>query len=126
MGRPFTTGEKAKFVIDLPRHTLSFNTKLTGQEQREEGEEEMEANLPSEASIDLPKVQVSAEYIQDDSAAAAAAAAVGAANPAGNPAAANSSTAANVGSPTTFQGGLPAPGDGSILSQGSRVDTNPF
>ena len=58
------TGEKAKFVIDLPRHTLSFNTKLTGQEQREEGEEEMEANLPSEASIDLPKVQVSAEYIQ--------------------------------------------------------------
>ena len=126
------TGEKAKFVIDLPRHTLSFNTKLTGQEQREEGEEEMdasEANLPSEASIDLPKVQVSAEYIQDDSAAAAAAAAaVGAANPAaGNPAAAaNSSTAANVGSPTTFQGGLPAPGDGSILSQGSRVDTNPF
>ena len=129
MGRPFTTGEKAKFVIDLPRHTLSFNTKLTGQEQREEGEEEMdasEAHLPSEASIDLPKVQVSAEYIQDDSAAAAAAA-VGAANPAGNPAAAaNSSTAANVGSPTTFQGGLPAPGDGSILSQGSRVDTNPF
>ena len=56
------TGEKAKFVIDLPRHTLSFNTKL-----KHGVEEEMdasEANLPSEASIDLPKVQVSAEYIQ--------------------------------------------------------------
>ena len=42
MTRPFTTGENAKFVIDLPRHTLSFNTKLTGQEQREEGEEDMD------------------------------------------------------------------------------------
>ena len=47
--------------------------------------------------------------MQDDTAVAA----VGVANP--NP---NSSTAANVGSPTTFRGGLPAPGDGSILSQG--------
>ena len=52
------TGEKAKFVIDLPRHTLSFNTKL------QEEMDASEANLPSEASIDLPKVQVSAEYIQ--------------------------------------------------------------
>ena len=26
-----------------------------------------------------------------------------------------------MGSPTTFQGGLPAPGDGSILSQGSYL-----
>ena len=101
------TGEKAKFVIDLPRHTLSFNTKL------QEAMDASEANLPSEASIELPKVQVSAEYIQDDSAAAAASSA----NP--NP---NSSTAANVGSPTsTFGGGLPAPGDGSILSQGRYV-----
>ena len=107
------TGEKAKFVIELPRHTLSFNTKLKERVVEEEMDAS-EANLPSEASIDLPKVQVSAEYIQDD----AAAAAVGAANPAANP---NSSTAANVGSPTTFRGGLPmAPGlDGSILSQGS-------
>ena len=107
------TGEKAKFVIDLPRHTLSFNTKL---QRVEEEMDASEANLPSEASIDLPKVQVSAEYIQDDPASAAAAA-VGAANP-NNP---NSSTAANVGSPTTFRGGLPAPGDGSILSQGSYL-----
>ena len=108
------TGEKAKFVIELPRHTLSFNTKLKERVVEEEMDAS-EANLPSEASIDLPKVQVSAEYIQDDAAAAAATAA---ANPATNP---NSSTAANVGSPTTFRGGLPmAPGlDGSILSQGS-------
>ena len=106
------TGEKAKFVIELPRHTLSFNTKLKERVVEEEMDAS-EANLPSEASIDLPKVQVSAEYIQDD-----ASAAVGGANPANNP---NSSTAANVGSPTTFRGGLPmAPGlDGSILSQGS-------
>jgi len=46
-------------VIDLPKHTLSFNAKI-------QNEENSEANLPSEASIDLPKVQVSAEYIQDE------------------------------------------------------------
>lgn len=49
------TGSKAKFTVDLPRHSLSFTTKL----------QVTEANLPSEASIDLPKVHVSAEYIQD-------------------------------------------------------------
>ncbi|XP_076393962.1 transmembrane protein KIAA1109 homolog tweek isoform X14 [Megachile rotundata] len=49
------TGSKAKFTIDLPHHTLSFTTKL----------QVTEANLPSEASIGLPKVHVSAEYIQD-------------------------------------------------------------
>ncbi|XP_076663219.1 transmembrane protein KIAA1109 homolog tweek isoform X13 [Andrena cerasifolii] len=51
------TGSKAKFTIDLPHHTLSFTTKL----------QVTEANLPSEASIELPKVHVSAEYIQDGS-----------------------------------------------------------
>ncbi|XP_043249927.1 transmembrane protein KIAA1109 isoform X1 [Colletes gigas] len=51
------TGSKAKFTIDLPHHTLSFTTKL----------QVIEANLPSEASIELPKVHVSAEYIQDGS-----------------------------------------------------------
>ncbi|XP_015586515.1 uncharacterized protein KIAA1109 isoform X3 [Cephus cinctus] len=50
-----TTGSKAKFTIDLPHHSLSFTTKL----------QVTEANLPSEASIELPKVHVSAEYIQD-------------------------------------------------------------
>ncbi|KAF7987765.1 hypothetical protein HCN44_003628 [Aphidius gifuensis] len=49
------TGSKAKFTIDLPHHSLSFTTKL----------HVTEANLPSEASIELPKVHVSAEYIQD-------------------------------------------------------------
>ncbi|XP_054257192.1 bridge-like lipid transfer protein family member 1 [Macrosteles quadrilineatus] len=47
------TGSKAKFIIDLPHHSLSFSTKVT------------EANLPSEASIELPKVHVSAEYVLD-------------------------------------------------------------
>ncbi len=58
------TGSKAKFVVDLPKHTLSFNTKLRQQDQQQD--QSSGANLPSEASIDLPKVQVSAEYIQDD------------------------------------------------------------
>ncbi|KAH0953833.1 hypothetical protein HN011_011903 [Eciton burchellii] len=51
------TGSKAKFTIDLPHHNLSFTTKL----------QVTEANLPSEASIELPKVHVSAEYVQDGS-----------------------------------------------------------
>ena len=53
------TGSKAKFNVVLPKHTLSFNTKL-------ESQVEKDTNLPSEASIDLPKVQVVAEYIQDE------------------------------------------------------------
>ena len=52
------TGSKAKFVIDLPKHSLSFSTKI------QENFDSLETNLPSEASIDLPKVHVSAEYIQ--------------------------------------------------------------
>ena len=52
------TGSKAKFNIILPKHTLSFTTKLE--------QVDKDTNLPSEASIDLPKVQVSAEYIQDE------------------------------------------------------------
>ncbi|KAL0113128.1 hypothetical protein PUN28_012379 [Cardiocondyla obscurior] len=51
------TGSKAKFTIDLPHHSLSFTTKL----------QVTEANLPSEASIELPKVHVLAEYVQDGS-----------------------------------------------------------
>nr|XP_018906485.1 PREDICTED: uncharacterized protein KIAA1109 isoform X3 [Bemisia tabaci] len=50
------TGSKAKFIIDLPRHSLSFSTKV----------QITETNLPSEASIELPKVHVSAEYVQQD------------------------------------------------------------
>ncbi|XP_017781272.1 PREDICTED: uncharacterized protein KIAA1109 isoform X3 [Nicrophorus vespilloides] len=49
------TGSKAKFTIDLPQHSLSFTTKL----------QVSEANLPSEASISLPAVHVSAEYIPE-------------------------------------------------------------
>lgn len=51
------SGGKAKFTIDLPRHSLSFTTKL----------QTSEANLPPEASIELPNVHVTAEYIQDSS-----------------------------------------------------------
>ncbi|XP_054742980.1 bridge-like lipid transfer protein family member 1 isoform X5 [Anastrepha obliqua] len=50
------TGNRAKFVIDLPTHTLSFNTKIQVRN---------EMNLPSEACIALPPVHVSAEYIPE-------------------------------------------------------------
>ncbi|XP_037884226.1 transmembrane protein KIAA1109 isoform X1 [Glossina fuscipes] len=50
------TGNRAKFVIDLPTHTLSFNTKIQVRN---------EMNLPSEACIALPMVHVSAEYIPE-------------------------------------------------------------
>jgi hypothetical protein len=49
------TGSKAKFVIDIHQHTLSFNTKVLPSE----------ANLPSSANVDLPQIHVSAEYMED-------------------------------------------------------------
>ena len=52
------TGSKAKFIIDLGKHSLSFTTKL------QDSIDPVEANLPSEASIDLPNVHITAEYIQ--------------------------------------------------------------
>ena len=52
------TGSKAKFIIDLGKHSLSFTTKL------QDSIDTVEANLPSEASIDLPNVHITAEYIQ--------------------------------------------------------------
>lgn len=56
------TGHKANFTIVLPHHSLSFTTKLKGYVQTEKL---AEANLPSEASIALPAVHVSAEYIPE-------------------------------------------------------------
>ncbi|KAF8784884.1 Transmembrane protein KIAA1109 like protein [Argiope bruennichi] len=53
------TGSKAKFTVDLPQHTLSFNTKI----------QPSEGNMPSSASVDLPLVHISAEYIQDPTSA---------------------------------------------------------
>ncbi|KNC30209.1 hypothetical protein FF38_06938 [Lucilia cuprina] len=50
------SGNRAKFVIDLPTHTLSFNTKIQVRN---------EMNLPSEACIALPPVHVSAEYVPE-------------------------------------------------------------
>lgn len=48
------TGSKAKFQVNLPGHNLSFTTKISVSE----------ANLPSAASIALPHIDVTAEYIQ--------------------------------------------------------------
>ena len=53
------TGSKAKFIIDVGKHSLSFTTKLLDIDN-------LETNLPSEASIDLPNLHISAEYIQDE------------------------------------------------------------
>jgi hypothetical protein len=50
------TGSKAKFTVDLPSHTLSFTTKL----------QSAEVNLPPEASIALPQVHVSADYVPEN------------------------------------------------------------
>ena len=47
------TGSKAKFTVDLPRHSLSFTTKL-----------QITENLPPSASVELPQVHVGAEYLQ--------------------------------------------------------------
>lgn len=50
------TGSQARFTVHLPQHSLSFNTKVPPA---------CEANLPSRASVELPPVQVAAEYLQD-------------------------------------------------------------
>jgi len=50
-------GSKAKFVVDVRKHTLSFKTLLKNQPS--------EPNLPSSASVSLPLIHVSAEYMED-------------------------------------------------------------
>ncbi|RWS10976.1 uncharacterized protein B4U79_15895 [Dinothrombium tinctorium] len=49
------SGTKAKFVIDIREHSLSFNTLVPASE----------SNLPSSASVSLPPIHVSAEYMED-------------------------------------------------------------
>ena len=70
------TGSKAKFVVDIPKHILSFNTKLEKAQDRidedftpdtaadiDPDDNFADTFLPKEASIDLPLVHVSAAYI---------------------------------------------------------------
>lgn len=52
------TGHKAKFTIDFEEHKLSFNTKVKPDTQTD-------ANLPSSASVSLPKIHVLAEYMEE-------------------------------------------------------------
>ena len=52
------TGSKAKFTAQLRTHRLSFSTKLKDLPG--------DSHLPSEACIELPHVQVKAEYIQKE------------------------------------------------------------
>lgn len=54
------TGSKAKFIIDLPSHSLSFTTKLQA--------ESVTNNLPSEACIALPEIHVEAAYVPENAA----------------------------------------------------------
>ncbi|XP_037087739.1 transmembrane protein KIAA1109 homolog [Pollicipes pollicipes] len=49
------TGPQAKFTIDLARHDLSFRTKVVEAQ-----------NLPSSASVALPQVHISADYMQQE------------------------------------------------------------
>lgn len=78
-----TTGNKAKFTIDLPQHSLSFTTKLPVTSTNHKSlfyfsldiniyvhiplqlNQGTDVNLPTEASIALPVVHVSAEYIPE-------------------------------------------------------------
>ncbi|CRK93957.1 CLUMA_CG007483, isoform B [Clunio marinus] len=53
-----STGKKANFNIDLPSQSLSFITKASSQDST--------ANLPPQASIPLPQVHISAEFIPED------------------------------------------------------------
>lgn len=48
-------GTKAKFVVDVREHTLSFNTNLPT----------ADSNLPSSANVSMPPIHVSAEYMDD-------------------------------------------------------------
>lgn len=50
------TGSQAKFTIDLPSQSLSFNTKANSRD----------TNLPPEACIELPTVHVTAEYLHEN------------------------------------------------------------
>ena len=50
------TGSKAKFIIDVGKHSLSFTTKL-------QDIDNLETNLPSEASIGKYNV-LKYEYVQ--------------------------------------------------------------
>lgn len=56
-----STGNKANFNIDLPSQSLSFITKATSQDSS--------ANLPPQASIPLPQVQIRAEFIPEEATA---------------------------------------------------------
>ena len=51
-----TTGSKAKFVVDVPDHHLSFDSN---------DDVPVEAKLPSSASVSFPAIHVSAEYLDD-------------------------------------------------------------
>uniref|UniRef100_T1KK05 Bridge-like lipid transfer protein family member 1 C-terminal domain-containing protein n=1 Tax=Tetranychus urticae TaxID=32264 RepID=T1KK05_TETUR len=48
-------GTKAKFVVDVREHTLSFNTNLPS----------ADSSLPSSANVSMPPIHVSAEYMED-------------------------------------------------------------
>lgn len=53
------TGRKAKFTIDFEEHKLSFNTKINDNQQQ------TGSNLPSSASVSLPGIHVTAEYMDE-------------------------------------------------------------
>lgn len=70
-----TTGNKAKFVVDVRDHHLSFNTNVDmsgGSNNTNSNDENLNMssssnnmNLPSSANVALPPIHVSAEYLDD-------------------------------------------------------------
>lgn len=55
------TGEKARYVIDLMEHSLSFNARVSAQQQPANNEM---PPLPSFAKVALPSIHVSGEYLE--------------------------------------------------------------
>lgn len=52
------TGARAKFNIEVNHHSLCFNTKI-------DANTTTDTNLPTEASINLPRIHVGAEYLEE-------------------------------------------------------------
>lgn len=52
------TGSKAKFEIEINHHSLYFTTKI-------DAEAISDVNLPTEASVTLPRITISAEYLEE-------------------------------------------------------------
>lgn len=59
------TGDKARYVIDLMEHSLSFNViRISGQQQQQQQQVPDGPSLPSFAKVALPSIHVAGEYLE--------------------------------------------------------------